>query len=258
MEVRAVEADELGPQAAALRQLEAEIRYPLGADSFCIDHGADYALFFRRMGRARFYLGLAGGELCAVLVEVRREVEGRRLRYLADLKTRVRDPGRGWAARLLQALPPLEDGECVYGISMDPDAGQPNRVLRLLRRLHPDLRLGAALRFFTLDAARMASFAPVLASHRGALGYRSLEGIKDLILASTGQPMPLWHVQFGPTAEVQRGCPVPGEQHMFCVAAGDPLERDALAAGLRPHAAASLVCTGDCPSDWSFVLTSEI
>src|SRR5207248_8774995 len=53
-------AAQLGPYAASLRALEEPIRYPIadGADSFRIDHGADYHAFFSRLGEAHFLLAL--------------------------------------------------------------------------------------------------------------------------------------------------------------------------------------------------------
>lgn len=53
------------------------------------------------------------------------------------------------------------------------------------------------LNIYSLDADNMQSIAPLIVEHRGKIAYRSLAGIKDLQLQSTGQKLPLLHLQWG-------------------------------------------------------------
>ena len=54
---------------------------------------------------------------------------------------------------------------------------------------------------YSLNQEEMNEHAPVVEKHRGPLSYMTLHGIKDIVLQSTGKPMDLAHVQFGPCAE---------------------------------------------------------
>lgn len=90
------------------------------------------------------------------------------------------------------------------------------------------------------------------------MSFVSLAGIKDIVLESTGQPMPLLHVQFGLSPGSAEARPRPGHDHMFCTPAGDALDEACGAHGHTPMATATVVSTGATRTDWTFVLTSEI
>ena len=118
--------------------------------------------------------------------------------------------------------------------------------------------MAAGLELFSLNCAEMEAFAPVLELHRGPLSYLSLAGRKDIVLQSTGAPMPLLHLQFGPFAETGRMRPVPGHVHMFCTPTRDPLSEAARAHGLEPSATATVAQAGMTGQTWNFILTSDI
>ncbi len=109
-----------------------------------------------------------------------------------------------------------------------------------------------------VDAEEMLDLADVLTEQRGTLQYLSLAGTKDIVLKSTGMPMPLLHAQFGPHA--QAGCVAPSRDgvHMFCAPDGDALDSAVRSRGYEPTATASIVHVGMADVDWSFVLTSDI
>ena len=253
--IRVLAPAELPGFGRQLAALERDITYPLGDDRFRIDHGPDYFRFFARMGRLRYLAALREEAIVGGLAAIERHLPDPVL-YVGDLK--VAPDGRGLGRRLAAALATLAEGSPVYGISMNPGDGAPNRVVGMLTRAFPALSRAADLSFYTLDTTTMRDFQPVLESHRGPSGFLSLRGIKDIVLASTGAPMELWHTQFGPTGDIQRTEPVPGGAHMFCTPTGDGLDRAAQDQGLSPSASATIVSNRMTDQDWGFVLTSEI
>ncbi len=253
-----------GPGVAAL---EAIARYPLGDDHFQIDHGDDYFAFFHRLGDLHYYAAVDGDRVVGVGAGMLRRVAPRVGQepvpcwYLADLKVHPDAQARWIPFRIFRAG--LADGlrRCPRGylVSMDPPGPGPNPLVALFQRFPvAPLTFAGTLGIYSLEAPAMAALAPRLAEHLGPLTYRSLRGIKDLVLESTGAPLPLIHVQHGPGAEVGASQPVAGHTHMFCLAAVDPLARALREEGIRPAATASLLQRGLDDTDWRFVLTSDI
>ena len=252
--------------AAELAAVERVVRYPLGEDTFRIDHGDDYFAFFRRMGEVRYAVAFdAADRLLGIVVGVSRTLpipragRSRSIWYLCDLKVFGAGPGISGVSRALAATfrQGLEKGSG-YGISMDPPAG-PNRVVGLLRRIG-FVRAGR-LQLFGLDADSAAVWRPRLEERFGKVsGFLSLAGVKDIVVDGSG-PMPLLHLQYGPCAthspsfsRPQSGC-----VHMFCVEGRDPLAESLRGAGIAPTGEATVVCVGErLTDDWSFVLTSDI
>lgn len=265
--------------AERVRGLERGVSYPLGDDRFEIDHGDDPFAFFDRLGEARYFAALDGdasnggtsddtvsggdallGGLAAVL---RALPGGTEAWYLCDLKARAGVRGARVSVPLFEtavaALAPR--CECAYGISMDPGDGGPNRVVRLIERAAAGrFEKAATLEFFTFDARAMARVEPLVREHRGDLGYLRLTGVKDIVLASTGAPMPLVHVQIGPFADgrASEPGPVPNGAHMLCAPTDDDLARGLRDAGHSPTARASIVQTGLQHEDWRWVLSSDV
>jgi hypothetical protein len=246
-----------------LAALEKSCTYPLGTDTFHIDHGRDYFKFFDRLGTSRHYvvedasLPAAEGSLAAALCYVRRAVPLRfdgpvrySTVYASDFKVhalrRRQHLGSSLVARSLarEWFVPAWRG---YAISMNP-SGKENHVPRCVagRRRRRDAAFAAVaalaqrppspspaptrqqLRFavflcrcrvvnstllghlgvrtaqlgiWSLDADAMRRAWPVVSQHRGPLSLLSLRGTKDIVLASTGSPMPLFHCQFGTLAD---------------------------------------------------------
>ncbi len=247
--------------------LEKGISYPLGSDRFELHHGEDYFAFFKRLGKVRYYAALDGERVVAVGCGIIRHVpltDGKRPKkmwYACDVKVhrdyrRTRIPTK----MFIKAFP-LNYLRCPrgYGISMNPGDGSPNRAVKVFKQLpfipiHADHVIGLV----SLDAEAMRRVHPILESHRGPVTYLSLGGIKDIILESTGQPLPLLHAQFGPCAQTGHPEPIEGNTHMFCAPLGDPLLVELATQGIEPSSTATIVEHRMQPCDWRFILTSDI
>ncbi|MFN3202059.1 MAG: hypothetical protein ACE366_26875 [Bradymonadia bacterium] len=244
--------------------LEEGVTYPLGDDRFTLDHGADYFAFFRRLGDLVYLAAVEAGEVVAVFAGALREVPqgGRMVKawYLCDLKVRPSHRGRRLPLKMLASALPRHIGRSArgYGITMNPPSGE-NRVVRLFRRfpLLP-VKVGPQLLFWSLSSAQMADVAALVVRHRGPMGFLSHSGRKDLMLESTGAPMPLLHVQFGPLAEGVIEKPLEGHVHMLCAPEDDGLADDLMGMGLAPSATATVLHHRMGGTDWRWVLTSDI
>lgn len=256
----------------ALERLERIATYPLGSDSFQISHGPDYFAFFDRLGELHYYAAIdcARGEaerVAAVGAGVIRRVplrqRGLSLKtwYLCDLKVHPGYRGQRLPLRILSSAFWLNYLRCPrgYAISMNPGDGSPNRIVKLLGHFRwAPVELASTIEIYSLDRARMEACAETLRRHRGPVSYLSLQGRKDIVLASTGAPMKLLHAQFGPCAEAGFPTPQDDYNHMFCAPAGDELSKELRGIGHFPSATASVIAhrMGGC--DWRFVLTSDI
>lgn len=258
IEIRRLSTGDLESWNERVAAMEGDVEYPLGPDWFHIDHGADYFAFFRRMGELAYFVALDGERLVGVVAAVRCQHPD--AWYLCDLKVRPEDRGRPIAARLAAAFLAhcLAGTRRSFAISMNPAEGE-NRVVRLLLRLAGErAHVATQLNLYSLDAGAMHDFAPTLTRLRGPLSYLSLAGMKDIVLRSTGQPMPLLHAQFGPRAAVGIASPQADHAHMFCAPVGDALDHSAMSAGHAPTATATVVHADLDDTDWDFVLTSDI
>ncbi|HBP18648.1 MAG TPA: hypothetical protein DEA08_12790 [Planctomycetes bacterium] len=247
--------------------LEAAAVYPLGDDFFQIDHGPDYFAFFDRLGDLVYYAAFAGDRVAAVAAGILRQVPcapGRRPRpawYLCDLKVHPDFRRQRIPLKMLRAsfLPNVLRCRRGYAITMNPAEGE-NPVVRLASHWRwTPIHFAATLQLYSCDADQMRALEPLVREHRGPVGYLSLSGVKDIVLQSTGEPLPLLHLVHGPEVARQTHTePLPGATHMFCTPAGDPLDRAVQAAGHEPGSSASVIQHGMGRCDWRFVLTSEI
>lgn len=257
--VRRLSPPELPEWAPRVRVLEEGVDYPLGDERFRIDHGDDYFAFFQRLGELEYVVASLGGELLGVLAATRRVIHGGVAWYLCDLKVSERGRGRLLARRMVECLTSRGDVDRGYGISMNPAGTAPNRVIRLAAHFgSSEISTGPTLHLYSLDAGAMAALLPVLIDVRGPASFLSLRGCKDIVLGSTGAPMPLLHVQHGPCAETGHAAPIEGHVHMFCVPAGDELDAAVARAAHRPSGTATVLHAGMSDVDWAFVLTSDI
>ena len=115
------------------------------------------------------------------------------------------------------------------------------------------------LHFYSLSFNDILKAQKVIEKHRGPLSFLSHKGTKDLILNSTGNPMPLYHVQWGalkdPKAEQ-----APKEEgiHMFCSPSDNPLTKEVEdCLGHRPSATATIYASR-LMTDFEFILSSDI
>lgn len=267
LDVIRLSAEELPAYGAQIAALERDVTYPLGTDRFSIDHGDDYFAFFRRLGLMHYFVALEEGELVGVLAAVERSLPWQGdapapCLYLCDLKRRPGAHGGGVLSALGGAFEASVGarGLGAYGVSMNANDGT-NRLARLLTRRDPALRAAVILTLFSLDADGARAAGPIVARHRGAAPtWLSLKGVKDIVLESSGQPMPLFHAQFGPCgARVGASRdPVDGAVHMLCAPSADGLTADLLRAGATPSASATVIARGMPGARFDFVLTSDI
>lgn len=247
--------------------IEQAATYPLGEDFFQLDHGSNYFAFFDRLGEVNYYAALDGDRVAAVGAGVLRQIpycQGETCSpawYLCDLKVHPNYQRQHLSLRLLRHA--IDDNflQCSHGysISMNPGDRSPNRWVRVLEKFAPvTFNCTTTLRIYSLDAEDMRLLEPLLVEHRGTISYLSLQGVKDLILQTNRQPLPLLHVQWGTTAQKGVKNPLPGYAHMFCVPENDDLAKVLAARSIHPSATASVVSHDMDRSDWRFILTSDI
>jgi hypothetical protein len=250
--------------AAELGTLERGVTYPLGEDRFEIDHGADPFAFVDRLGEAHTFVLREGGAVVGTATAVLRSVPVAQASvkawYLCDYKLASGARGGPGARLLLGALAEHARAICPrgYAVSMDPAEGA-NRLVALARRFFGrEAVLGPALVFVTFDAGAWGRARELLARELGSLGLLSLRGIKDIVLASTGRPMPLVHVQHGPLG-VQTPREIAADEiAMLARPADDALLARLFALGARAAGRASVLCAGLERADFRFVLSSDV
>ncbi|HEY9858682.1 MAG TPA: hypothetical protein V6D16_04185 [Candidatus Obscuribacterales bacterium] len=248
---------------AAIEQIAS---YPLGDDFFQLDHGSDYFAFFDRLGVVNYYVALDGDRVAAVGAGVLRQVKTLQAEalqpawYLCDLKVHPLYQRQHLSMRILSHA--IVDGlpTCVMGytISMNAGDGSASRWVRVLERFHQIAFCRATtLGIYSCDAMTMQKLEPLLTKHRGPITYLSLQGVKDLRLQSTGQILPLLHVQWGEGKVGAIAVPQPAYTHMFCAPTEDALVAELSGLEVYPNATASVV-SHRMQSDWRFILTSDI
>lgn len=267
LDIRELRNEEWKVFQSRIADLEKGTSYPLGEDRFEIDHGEDYFAFFTRLGQLHYYVVLDGNRVVAVAAAILRRVppaickESKMVWYLCDLKVHPEYRGRYLPVSIfVHAFPKLYSlSSHAYAISMDTDGKRKNRVALMLKRfpLAP-MSIATKLGIVSLDAQKMQKVEPILREHFGHVSYLSLEGKKDIILQSTGSPMPLLHVQFGPCAEQGQVEPLDDYVHMFCVSVDHPLLEVLKHQSIYPSATATVIHHRMKQWDWTFILTSDI
>lgn len=257
--------------------------YPLGDhDSFRLRHGADYFAFFLRMATTRGAINFRAclsarnvvGSGCGVLRQIpadwRRPSALDEAWYVCDLRVTPTRRGKRLPAQMLLGTLAASYWRCrrAFGITMETDPR--GAVGRLAERVRPGpvhFTEACRLLLYSLDAKQMRAAAPYLVVERGPLCYRSLRGVKDLVLTSSGQAMPLLHVNFqrfdatlAPTKGDGRRLaePLEGHTHMFCLPEADPLVVLLKQEAIRHGATARVLAHNMAGFDFAFVQTSEI
>src|SRR5690606_10637547 len=110
----------------------------------------------------------------------------------------------------------------------------------------------------SLDFATWERVAPLLRRSLGPLHLYDPHGRKDIVLVSTGAPLPLLHVQRGPLARPESVPPRPDATFMFCLPERDPLALELEGMGVSASGTASVLHVGMQGFDWRLVLTSDI
>ncbi len=247
--------------------IEAHALYPLGDDSFTIDHGTDYFEFFNRMGLYQYYAWIEDGQVSAVICLVLRQIPLNNqvhlgsAWYFCDLKVHPNYRGNNIVSKMMRQIVCLNNFGCNrgYAVSMNHFGASENRMVRLLRffRLIPIHT--TQLFLWSLDESAMAQAQPIIEQHRGPVRYLSLKNIKDIILTSTQTAMPILHAQFGPMADIASFSERDAAAiHMLCSPSTDPLTIDLQKIGLIPSSSATILAHRMPTVDWRWMLTSEI
>lgn len=252
-----------------LKKLEAEMDYPYGNDSFKIDHGDSYYSFFDRLGKPHFNIALDGSNViacgCGVIRSIPRDIHSQnagfqKAWYLCDLKVHPTYRNQGIPGKLFRKKILSNYLRCsrAYAISMNPSKGR-NTVIKLIENFpFIPFRYAATLCFFEISMKEVKSVEKDVDRIIGEkVRFLSLKGMKDIILESSGAPMPLFHAQYGPMASrLARKIEHEG-RYMFCTT-----ENSTLFSLLKKHfdiaATASILehrLNNQC---WDFILSSDI
>lgn len=248
-----------------LQNFEKIFSYPLGQDHFYIDHGDNYYSFFDRLGKPHIYVGLSDSqEIVAVSVAVLRDIDLRgkgkveKVWYLCDLKVHPDFRGIKFIRQVIDRafIEYSSLSNQIYGITMNPGIGN-NRVVPFASRLSKlGLRFSGDLSFYILDETQKDMARLLIEKHFGPYHFMSLRGQKDLILESTGLPLPFVHYatksnpQFFMTQ--QEDC-----QFMFCFPSSHPIVDEMKGIGMFPNSSASILSNMD-NVDWTFIKSCDI
>jgi GNAT superfamily N-acetyltransferase len=267
------ERSQFQDRIAALEKIST---YPLGDDFFQIDHGDDYFAFFDRLGDVNYYVAIIDTQVVAVGAGVLQLIAdchndpGKLSWYLCDLKVHPMYQNHRISVRLLEFAITQKIQECNRGylISMNPGNGTPNRLVKMLTKFPiVSLHLATHLNIYSINIQEMQFLEHLLIRHRGPLGYRSLVGIKDLCLMSTGKKFPLIHLQWGNRIEQEAtadfGATTIGYlstkiTYMFCAPETDELTKELSERGILPTATASIMSHGMENCNWRTITTSDI
>jgi ribosomal protein S18 acetylase RimI-like enzyme len=263
IEIKALAKEDWKTFGAQLQELESVAEYPYGEDSFKLNHGDNYFAFFERLGKPLFHLALTENRVVACAAGILRtlKIEKKEVKawYLCDLKVHPNFQGQGIPAKLFKQNFFSNYLKCRrgYAISMNSANGK-NRVVKLLERFSlVPIRYAGKLNFYSFNQTQAQGFHQKLESKLGKVSYLSLKGKKDLIMKSTGQPLPLFHIQHGAMAAA--GIETASEEgtYMICGFENSALD-NLLSENFPVSATASILAHRLKPRDWNFVLTSDI
>ena len=254
--------------------------YPLGNDSFKINHGSNYFLFFKRIGNLYYHIIVvndnpsgsarrsdsdAEHEIAGVAATVLRNYGNKKFWYICDMKIDPRFRGRGYTILMCLNLIPkfITMTASAYLISMDPQSQHIIHLTTKISNALPFLRIkhDITLKIYQLKKDQMLISQKLLEELHGKVSYLSLGGKKDLILQSNGQPMKILHAQYGPFAE-HTDIVTPNDEsttYMFCAPKNSVLDIKLLEHKIDTNVTATVIYHR-MPEDFDFnwILTSEI
>jgi len=249
-----------------LIQFESVFCYPLGADTFSINHGLDYFAFFDQLGRTHVFIGQEDDQIVAVAIAVSRNIDlyncgnKEKVWYICDLKVHPNHRGKKFLEDfiILCTKKHKHADSKVYGISMNPLNGI-NRLTLLLPKLSVlsglKLSISEELIFYSINHSQLIKVKNLLINRYGKLGFVSLSKQKDLILSSTQKPIDILH--FSENGEFDFSSVENTTKYMFCFTKHDSLNNDFENLSIHPIATASIFSNiTDC--DWRFIRTYEI
>lgn len=246
-----------------LRDFEHIFQYPLGNDRFFIDHGMNYFKFFDLLGTPYIYVGEEDSKIVAVAIIVLRDIDiynsgsKEKIWYICDLKIHPSYRGKFFIQHFTEIVYKRYShlSSKIYGISMNPSK-ETNKLIQLASRLPDlDLKLSQELNFYLLNKPQLSTASQLLTNKYNTMNFISLRGTKDLILASTNNPLNIAHCS---SKKMQEEL-VTGNsyKYMFCFPVHEDINSKLSKLDLYPIATASIISNiNNC--SWDFILTSEI
>ncbi len=263
MDIKPLRTKDFKEFSTRLQELEGAAEYPYGDDFFKLNHGENYFAFFERLGLPVCHVATEENRIIACAVGILRtlrvENEIFKVWYLCDLKIHPDFQGRQITTKLFTKNLARNYLKCSrgYAISMNPANGK-NPVVRLVQRLpQVPIEYAGQLNFYSFDEMKAAGIHQDLQAKLGKISYLSLAGKKDLIMKSTGERLPLFHIQHG--AMAANGAEKPSEKGTYMICAEAETDLDKMLKNHFPvSATASILSHRMKPKDWNFILTSDI
>lgn len=250
--------------------------YPLGDDYFKIDHGKDYLNFFNCLGKPIGMLCLnKNNNVIGIGISILRNIKTKynskkcsKVFYLCDLKIHPDYRGNHLPFKmLLKGLKYYNISNKAYGITMNNnDNNKKNKVVRLAQKIPIKFNIGGELMIYSLDYDEILKAIPIIIKNRGNIYFKSLSGIKDIILKSTNQPMNILHVQYYNLVTHQLPSmnfkfepnPQKNSKHMFCCLKNDIMYYQLNKINIFTNVSATIIHYNMHDSDWKFITTADI
>lgn len=231
--------------------------YSLGNDKFRIDHGANYYSFFERQGKMKIVVCLDNKKnVIATGIGILKYANGQNVWYICDVKVDVNYRGMGIPLKMMMnSLHNIDKSDKVYGISMN-NGNEENKILSLTQKM-PLIKFknGGKLMIYSLNYDKMMVTLPIINRHLGPVNFTSLNGVKDLILQSTGKPIEILHMERG---YGKNSKPIQGFTHYFCCHENSLLYKELVGNGIVTDISATIIHHNMDGVDWGFITTAQI
>lgn len=246
---------------SSLKEFEKSFSYPLGDDSFIISHGENYLAFFERMGKAAVYACRNGDQIISVGAGVIHKRYG--CWYLCDMKVHPDFRGMKLTQKMFRRnfFFNYLKSQRGFAITMESSDGKKNPIMKIMESLPwTPLKQGPRLVFFYEDAEKTSEALKVLKVIRPDAHFSSLAGIKDLVMKSTGKPLPVLHLEWGVQRKNEAIISLPQKDnlHMWCLPENHELVSVLSQKGIHVKASALIFHHRAGFIDWSQLRTSEI
>lgn len=271
-----------------MKMFEARLKqqYPLGENSFSIDHGNNYFSFFRRLGEPFYYAIFDDNDnVVGTICYIYRKIFGDYVMYLCDLKFDPQIRNKGMMTKLLYRTIPtcVMRSKQFYAISMNEDVTNTNKILMMGKHLgHKydiNINSGGMLNIYSLNYDSMMFVHNLVLFLKGkmcsldksAFRYISLKGIKDLIVKNNDtfieSPLDLLHLHYVDADNVNNDInqnlfrsvyPVKNHTHMFCTLNDNELALDLARFNIQPISTATIIHHDMYTFNWELIQTCDI
>ncbi|MFL5785538.1 MAG: GNAT family N-acetyltransferase [Bacteriovoracaceae bacterium] len=241
-----------------LEEFETLFRYPLGEDEFTISHGKNYLGFIERIGPHVTYFGEHEGKI----ISIGAGTISRRHKawYLCDMKVHPEHRGKGIPRKLFSRYFFFNYLKCRRGFALNMVSadGKKNPIVKIMENFPwTPLKVGTKLNFYYEDHANTLDALKILG--RPNPHFSSLAGKKDLVLKSSGAPIPLLHLEWGVKAfDFASVEPQPGKLHMWCEPEGSEASANLTKKNIHPKATGLIFHHGMDKFNWKELRTSEL